>query len=162
MGGLAILVAVESGKDHAETTIEYLNELAFLAETSGIKTIEKFIQKLPHADPRTYVGKGKFAEIKDFVFSNEVDNVIFDDDLSPSQLRNIENELNPKSREYKVQVYDRSLLILNIFTQRAQTAQARAQVELAISSVDNAAPQARIEGASAGELFESAAAAASA
>lgn len=133
MGGHAILVAVESGKDHAETTIEYLNELAFLAETSGIKTIEKFIQKLPHADPRTYVGKGKFAEIKDFVFSNEVDNVIFDDDLSPSQLRNIENELNPKSREYKVQVYDRSLLILNIFTQRAQTAQARAQVELAMN-----------------------------
>ena len=133
MGGLAILVAVESGKDHAETTIEYLNELAFLAETSGIKTVQKFIQKLPHADPRTYVGKGKFAEIKDFVFSNEVDNVIFDDDLSPSQLRNIENELNPKSREYKVQVYDRSLLILNIFTQRAQTAQARAQVELAMN-----------------------------
>ena len=133
MGNRAILVAVESGKISPEITAEYLNELAFLAETAGIKTIERFVQKLPHADSRTYVGKGKLAEIKDFVLSQEIDNVIFDDDLSPSQLRNIERELNPKTSEFTVRVYDRSLLILDIFTQRAQTAQARAQVELAMN-----------------------------
>ena len=133
MGKLAILVAVESGKTDSEITNEYLNELAFLAETAGINTIERFVQRLPHADARTYVGKGKFAEIKQFVEANHIDNVIFDDDLSPSQLRNIERELNPKTAEYKVQIYDRSLLILDIFTQRAQTAQARAQVELAMN-----------------------------
>lgn len=133
MGKLAILVAVESGKTDSEITNEYLNELAFLAETAGIKTIERFVQRLPHADARTYVGKGKFAEIKEFVTAHSIDNVIFDDDLSPSQLRNIERELNPKTAEFKVQIYDRSLLILDIFTQRAQTAQARAQVELAMN-----------------------------
>ncbi len=133
MGNLAILVAVELGKTAPETTNEYLNELAFLAETAGIKTIERFVQKLPHADSRTYVGKGKFAEIKAFVASNHIDNVIFDDDLSPSQLRNIERELNPKTGEDKVQIYDRSLLILDIFMQRAQTAQARVQVALAMN-----------------------------
>lgn len=133
MGKLAILVAVESGKVDSEITNEYLNELAFLAETAGIKTIERFVQRLPHADARTYVGKGKFTEIKEFVATNDIDNVIFDDDLSPSQLRNIERELNPKTAEFKVQIYDRSLLILDIFTQRAQTAQARAQVELAMN-----------------------------
>ncbi|HEY5691525.1 MAG TPA: GTPase HflX, partial [Cyclobacteriaceae bacterium] len=94
MGKLAILVAVESGKSDSEITNEYLNELAFLAETAGIKTIERFVQRLPHADARTYVGKGKFAEIKEFIAANSIDNVIFDDDLSPSQLRNIERELN--------------------------------------------------------------------
>lgn len=133
MGKLAILVAVETGKTDPEITNEYLNELAFLAETAGINTIERFVQRLPHADARTYVGKGKFTEIKEFVAANSIDNVIFDDDLSPSQLRNIERELNPKTAEYKVQIYDRSLLILDIFTQRAQTAQARAQVELAMN-----------------------------
>lgn len=133
MGNIAILVAVETGKTDSEITNEYLNELAFLAETAGIKTIERFVQRLPHADARTYVGKGKFAEIKEFVAAHGVDNVIFDDDLSPSQLRNIERELNPKTAEFKVQIYDRSLLILDIFTQRAQTAQARAQVDLAMN-----------------------------
>jgi GTP-binding protein HflX len=133
MGKLAILVAVESGKADSEITNEYLNELAFLAETAGIKTIERFVQRLPHADARTYVGKGKFTEIREFVGANHIDNVIFDDDLSPSQLKNIERELNPKTAEFKVQIYDRSLLILDIFTQRAQTAQARAQVELAMN-----------------------------
>lgn len=129
----AILVALETGKMQTELTAEHLDELAFLAETAGILSVKKFTQKLPHADVRTFVGKGKFAEIKEYVFEHEIDNVIFDDDLSPSQLRNIERELNPKDRELKVQVYDRSLLILDIFLQRAQTAQARTQVELAMN-----------------------------
>lgn len=129
----AVLVAVEAGKVLPEVTIEHLEELAFLAETAGIETIERFIQRLPHADVRTFVGKGKFNEIKEFVFNNGIDIVIFDDDLSPSQLRNIERDLNPKDRELGVKIYDRSLLILDIFLQRAQTAQARTQVELAMN-----------------------------
>ncbi|MBZ0245149.1 MAG: GTPase HflX [Cyclobacteriaceae bacterium] len=129
----AILVAVETGKLQEEITIEHLDELAFLAETAGITTVEKFTQRLPHPDVRTFVGKGKFSEIKEYVFEHDVNNVIFDDDLSPSQLRNLEKELNPADRDSKVQVYDRSLLILDIFLQRAQTAQARTQVELAMN-----------------------------
>ncbi|MEQ8304877.1 MAG: GTPase HflX [Cyclobacteriaceae bacterium] len=128
----AVLVALESGKSRKDESKEFLDELQFLALTAGIKTVDRFVQKLPHPDVRTFVGKGKFLEIKDFVFAHDVDNVIFDDDLSPSQLRNIEKELNPQDRETKVRIYDRSLLILDIFLQRAQTAQARTQVELAM------------------------------
>jgi GTPase len=129
----AVLVALAGPAGKPELTTEHLDELAFLAETAGIKTISKFIQKLPHPDVRTFVGKGKLEEIKNFAFANEVQNLIFDDDLSPSQLRNIERELNPASREEKIRVYDRSLLILDIFVMRAQTAQARTQVELAMN-----------------------------
>ena len=129
----AVLIAIETGKTSSEETTEHLDELAFLAETAGIKTARRYVQKLPHPDSRSYVGKGKFSEIKSFVFENEIDAVIFDDDLSPSQLRNIEKELNPKDRETKVRIYDRSLLILDIFLLRAQTAQARTQVELAMN-----------------------------
>ncbi len=129
----AILVALETGRTRPEDTEEHLTELAFLGETAGIHAIKRFTQKLPHPDVRTFVGKGKFAEIREYVFSHEVDAVLFDDDLSPSQLRNIERELNPKARELRVQVYDRSLLILDIFMQRAQTAQARTQVALAMN-----------------------------
>src|SRR5690606_20645090 len=127
----AALVAI--GKARAEEiTQEHLDELAFLAETAGIKTVKQFVQNLEHPDPRTFVGKGKLEELKSFVFSHEIKNVIFDDDLSPSQLRNLERELNPKDREEsQVRIYDRSLLILDIFLSRAQTAQARTQVELA-------------------------------
>ncbi|MCC6258383.1 MAG: GTPase HflX [Chitinophagaceae bacterium] len=132
-GKSAVLVAVETGKTLVEITNEHLDELAFLAETAGIVAIERFVQRLPHPDVRTFVRKGKFIEIKEFVFGQGVANVIFDDDLSPSQLRNIERELNPKDREGSVKVYDRSLLILEIFLQRAQTAQARTQVELAMN-----------------------------
>jgi len=132
-GKTAVLVTIETGKLQPEITIEHLDELAFLAETAGIETLKKFVQRLPHADVRTFVGKGKFTEIKDYVFTHQVDNVIFDDDLSPSQLRNLERDLNPQDRESRVQVYDRSLLILDIFLQRAQTAQARTQVELAMN-----------------------------
>ena len=127
----AVLVAI-GNTQHAEITKEHLDELAFLAETAGIKTIRKFVQNLPQPDSRTFVGKGKLAEIKEFVLAERATNVIFDDDLSPSQLRNLEREFNtPANEDYKVRVYDRSLLILDIFLWRAQTAQAKTQVELA-------------------------------
>jgi len=129
----AILVALGTPKTHQEETDEHLAELAFLAETAGITTERTFFQKLPHPDVRTFVGKGKLDEIKEYVFANNITNVLFDDDLSPSQLRNLEKELNLDKLEPTVRVYDRSLLILDIFLLRAQTAQARTQVELAMN-----------------------------
>lgn len=126
----AILVALGSTRSTEETT-EHLDELAFLAETAGIQAIKRLIQNLPSPDPRTFIGKGKLAELKEYVLARQVKRVIFDDDLTPSQLRNLERELNPKDKEPTVKVYDRSLLILDIFLYRAQTAQARTQVELA-------------------------------
>jgi GTPase len=127
----AILVALGNSRGEEETQ-EHLDELAFLAETAGIETIRQFVQNLPHPDPRTFVGKGKVEEIKTFIHTQGVRNVIFDDDLSASQLRNLEREFNPKEQEdFKVRIYDRSLLILDIFLFRAKTAQARTQVELA-------------------------------
>jgi GTP-binding protein HflX len=128
---LAILVALAD--KNTDITNEHLDELAFLAETAGIKTMNRFVQRLPQPDVRTFVGKGKLAEIKEYVIAKEIDNVIFDDDLSASQLRNLEKELNTPERDIKVRVYDRSLLILDIFSMRAQTAQSRAQVELAMN-----------------------------
>lgn len=117
---------------HPEVTQEHLDELAFLAETAGIKTDRQFIQNLPHPDSRTFVGKGKLLEIKSFVNAEKINQVIFDDDLTPSQLRNLEKEFNTDSDDQNsVRVYDRSLLILDIFLWRAQSAQARTQVELA-------------------------------
>ncbi|MFM8744358.1 MAG: GTPase HflX [Cytophagales bacterium] len=130
----AILVALADSKTPPEQTVEHLDELAFLAETAHIQAIGRFVQKLPHPDVRTFVGKGKLEEIKQLAFREDVDNLIFDDDLSPSQLRNLEKELNPANREdYKVRVYDRSLLILDIFLMPAQTAQAKTQVALAMN-----------------------------
>ncbi|HEX6227314.1 MAG TPA: GTPase HflX [Chryseolinea sp.] len=127
----AILIALGTPRSSVETQ-EHLDELSFLAETVGIHTIQQFVQNLTHPDARFFVGKGKLSEIHDFVVANKVTNVIFDDDLSPSQLRNLEKEFNPKDSEApKVRIYDRSLLILDIFLWRAQTAQARTQVELA-------------------------------
>lgn len=127
----AVLVALGNSQ-HAEITQEHLDELAFLAETAGIKAVKQFIQNLPHPDSRTFVGKGKLLEIKSFVQAERINQVIFDDDLTPSQLRNLEKELNTNDDEGStVRVYDRSLLILDIFLWRAQTAQARTQVELA-------------------------------
>ena len=128
----AILVALGGAKED-EITREHLDELAFLAETAGIRTVKRFVQNLPQPDPRSFVGKGKLAEIRDYVHTNKVRNVIFDEDLSPSQLRNLEKELNPKDVDDNigVKIYDRSLLILDIFLWRAQTAQAKTQVELA-------------------------------
>ena len=127
----AVLVAL-ADKD-SEITREHLDELAFLAETAGIETLQRFTQKLPQPDVRTFVGKGKLAEIKEFVGANQISAIIFDDDLSASQLRNIEKEVNTPEREIKTRVYDRSLLILDIFSMRAQTAQSRVQVELAMN-----------------------------
>src|SRR5688572_29880325 len=129
----SVLVAIGSTRGIEETQ-EHLDELAFLAETAGIKTVKQFVQNLSHPDPRFFIGKGKIQEIRDFVFEHKVRCVIFDEDLTPSQLKNLEKELNPKDREdeeYKVRIYDRSLLILDIFLWRAQTAQAKTQVELA-------------------------------
>ncbi len=120
----AVLVALSTDKQNSAKTQEYLDELAFLAQTAGITTLERFTQKLPRPDVRTFVGKGKLQDIGIYVTASGADTVIFDDDLSPSQLRNLESEL-------EVKIYDRSLLILDIFLQRAQTAQAKTQVELA-------------------------------
>lgn len=128
----AILVAVGTSRED-ELINEHLDELAFLAETAGIQTIKRMVQHLPSPDPRTFIGKGKLTELKEYVRARQVTRVIFDDDLSPSQLRNLERELNPKGEEASVKVYDRSLLILDIFLYRAQTAQARTQVELAMN-----------------------------
>jgi len=121
----AVLVALVTQKQSAEKTQEYLDELAFLAETSGVRTVQSFVQKLERPDTRTYVGKGKLEEIQTFITDNPVDTIIFDDDLTPSQVRNLEAAFK------EIKVLDRSLLILNIFSMRAQTAQARVQVELA-------------------------------
>ena len=127
----AILIALGTPRNAVETQ-EHLDELSFLAETVGIHTIQQFVQNLTHPDTRFFIGKGKLAEIRDFVVANKVTNVIFDDDLSPSQLRNLEKEFNPTDSETpKIRIYDRSLLILDIFLWRAQTAQAKTQVELA-------------------------------
>jgi GTP-binding protein HflX len=129
----AVLVAVGTPRTHQEETDEHLAELAFLAETAGIIAEKTFFQKLPHPDVRTFVGKGKLDDIKEYVITNNITNVLFDDDLSPSQLRNLEKEFNPDKLEAKVRVYDRSLLILDIFVLRAQSAQSRTQVELAMN-----------------------------
>jgi GTP-binding protein HflX len=108
--------------------------MEFLAETASIQVMHRFMQRLQQPDVRTFIGKGKLEEVNAYVVANEIENVIFDDDLSPSQLRNLEKELNSKDSETKkVRVYDRSLLILDIFSMRAQTAQSRAQVELAMN-----------------------------
>ena len=130
----AVLIALITNNERPEETQEHLDELAFLAETAGIDCLQRYVQRLNHPDVRTFVGKGKLEEIKKYVFANNVNNVVFDEDLSASQLRNIERELNPADRdEFKVRIYDRSLLILDIFLMRAKTAQARTQVELAMN-----------------------------
>jgi GTP-binding protein HflX len=112
-------------KDQTEAQAnEYLDELAFLADTAGATAVKRFTQKLPHPDSRTFVGKGKLEEIKQYVQQHSIPLVIFDDELSGSQISNIEKELGVKT-------IDRSDLILDIFAGRARTAQARVQVELA-------------------------------
>lgn len=120
----AVLVGLITRKQTEQQLKEYLDELEFLAETAGAKTEEKFWQRLDQPEKRTYVGSGKLQEIKTFVDAYDIDIVIFDDEISPSQQRNIEKELRCK-------VLDRSMLILDIFAQRAKTLQARTQVELA-------------------------------
>ena len=131
---LAILIAVADPRMQQEEIQEHLDELSFLGETAGLTTMGTFIQRLDHPDTRTFVGKGKLEEIQKYVFSHNISTLLFDDDLSASQLRNIEKAMNPPEREdHKVRIYDRSLLILDIFVMRAQTAQARVQVQLAMN-----------------------------
>ena len=120
----AILVGVVQKDQTDQQVQEYLDELAFLAETAGAVTVKRFTQKLQHPDSRTFVGKGKLEEIKKYVQGKNIRIAIFDDELSGSQITNIEKELD-------IKVIDRSDLILDIFARRAKTAQAKAQVELA-------------------------------
>src|SRR5690242_6952424 len=120
----AVLVGLVH-KDQTEQQVqEYLDELAFLAETAGAVTIKRFTQKLQHPDSRTFIGKGKLEEIKNYIQGKDVRIIIFDDELSGAQINNIEKAL-------EVKTIDRSDLILDIFARRAKTAQAKAQVELA-------------------------------
>ena len=120
-----VLVGVVTGGQNEQQLNEYLDELAFLSETAGVIAVKRFIQKLPHPDSRTFVGKGKLQEIKQYLsMHGDVELVVFDDELTGSQIQNIEKELGVKT-------IDRSDLILDIFASRAQTAQAKTQVELA-------------------------------
>ncbi|MCB9188710.1 MAG: GTPase HflX [Flavobacteriales bacterium] len=120
----AVIIGLTTEGVTEEMTHEYLDELAFLAETSGAITVKRFTQKMSLPNTATFVGKGKLQEIKDFIDENEIDMAIFDDDLSPTQIRNIERELN-------IKILDRSNLILDIFASRARSADAKTQVELA-------------------------------
>ena len=120
----AVLVGLITPQQGEARVQEYLDELAFLADTAGAHTIARFTQKLDYPNPRTFVGKGKLEEIKAYAEANDVGMVIFDDDLSTKQVSNIEREL-------QVKILDRSSLILDIFAKRAQTAIAKTQVELA-------------------------------
>ena len=120
----AILVSVIQKEQKEEQAQEYLDELAFLAETAGAITVKRFVQKMAHPDSKTFVGKGKLKEIKDYVQHKEIDLLIFDDELTGAQITNIEKEVGAKTIDW-------SDLILDIFARRAKTAQAKAQVELA-------------------------------
>lgn len=120
----AVMVGVATPNCSYEKTKEYLEELSFLIETSGGIAVKSFIQRLPYKDPRTFVGSGKLEEIKEYINAENIEFVVFDDELTPSQMRNIEKELDRK-------IMDRTGLILNIFAQRARTSHARTQVELA-------------------------------
>jgi len=120
----AVLVGVVHKDQTEQQTQEYLDELAFLAETAGAVAVKRFTQKLPHPDSRTFIGKGKLEEIKNYIQGRDIRVIIFDDELNGSQITNIEKAVDVKT-------IDRSDLILDIFARRAKTAQAKAQVELA-------------------------------
>jgi GTP-binding protein HflX len=120
----AVLIGVSGNYLPLSQVEEYLDELSFLLETAGAVPVKNFIQRLDVPNSRTYIGSGKLAEIKEFVTNNDINLAVFDDELSPSQVRNIEKELN-------IRVLDRTNLILDIFAHRAKTAYAKTQVELA-------------------------------
>jgi GTP-binding protein HflX len=120
----AILITVAGKRDDIEQVEEYLDELEFLALTYGADTKKRFIQRLEKPDKSTYIGKGKILEIKEYIEQNDIQLLIFDDELSPAQQKNLEKELKKK-------ILDRNFLILQIFAQRAQTAYAKTQVDLA-------------------------------
>lgn len=120
----AILVGLVNDVQNEQKSKEYLDELAFLADTAGAETVRVFTQKLDYPNPRTFVGKGKLDEIRQYVEDNDIGMAIFDDDLTSKQVVNIEREL-------KIKILDRTSLILDIFASRARTANAKTQVELA-------------------------------
>ena len=126
MSEKAILIGLITQDVTQDQAYEYLDELAFLAKTAGAKPVRNFTQKLPHPDNKTFLGKGKIEEVRLFAEENKIKLIIFDDDLNPSQIRNIEKIFGEETK-----ILDRSNLILDIFASRAQTAQARTQVELA-------------------------------
>ena len=119
-----VLIGVISSDITEEQAEEYIDELEFLALTAGAITKRKFLQKLPLPNPKTFIGSGKLDEVKQYVDEHDVDLIIFDDELSPSQMRNIE-------RVFERKILDRNNLILDIFASRARTAHAKTQVELA-------------------------------
>ena len=120
----AVLIGVTRSGEDIDTTREHLDEMAFLVETAGGIPGKRFIQRMDYPDPKTYVGSGKLKEIKAFVSQHKIDLAIFDDELSPDQLRNIEKELSAR-------IIDRNSLILDIFAKRARSSYAKTQVELA-------------------------------
>ena len=120
----AVLVGIITPNQNEEKSKEYLEELDFLAHTAGASPVKHFLQKLPYANPKTFIGSGKLDEIRSFINGNDIKLVIFDDELGPSQLRNLEKILECK-------ILDRSNLILDIFASRARTAHSKVQVELA-------------------------------
>src|ERR1039457_4060906 len=120
----AILIGLITGDQDSGKVNEYLDELAFLVDTAGGLPGKRFTQKLDYPDPRSYVGKGKLHDLRDYMNDHETDMVIFDDELSPSQIRNIEKVL-------QCRILDRNNLILDIFAKRAKTSYAKTQVELA-------------------------------
>lgn len=120
----AVLIAVSTPSVSVEKVNEYLDELAFLVDTAGGVAVKKFTQNLQYPDPKTYLGSGKLEEVREYIRENKVGLAVFDDELSPSQTRNVEQVLECK-------VLDRTRLILDIFAKRAQTAHAKVQVELA-------------------------------
>ncbi len=122
----AVLVGVQTPEQSDIQTAEYLDELAFLVETCGARTLKQFTQKLQKVHPRTYVGEGKLADIVSYIKEYEADMVVFDDELTPSQIRNLEKDIG-----VEVKILDRSNLILDIFARNARTSQAKTQVELA-------------------------------
>ena len=120
----AVLIGLITPQQNDEKAAEYLDELAFLADTAGAEPVKRFVQRLDYPHPVTFVGSGKLDEIKQYVKENDIGLAVFDDELSPKQLRNIEKEL-------QIKILDRTALILDIFAKRAQTAYAKTQVELA-------------------------------
>lgn len=120
----AVLIGIIHQLQNEEKSNEYLDELEFLTTTAGAKPIKRFTQKLDHPNPKTFLGPGKMEDIKRYIVENDIDLAIFDDELTPSQLKNIE-------RMFEMKVLDRTNLILDIFANRAQTSYARTQVELA-------------------------------
>jgi GTP-binding protein HflX len=127
----AVLIGIIYQHQTEEKLDEYLDELAFLAETAGIISVKRFSQKLDKPLPGTFIGTGKINEIQTYVETHEIELVIFDDELTPSQLRNLDKLFNPDEHNKKVLILDRTNLILDIFAQRARTAHAKTQVDLA-------------------------------